>query len=85
MIVSGDLALVSERVVGQGGEGRGCETSRDTPEAGSREPGARVWDWAGGEGITHQDELRRHGCGCLWKWGMSEEEVWGKEEADLTC
>lgn len=85
MTVSGDLALVTEWLVGQGGKGRDTETSSDTAEAGSWEPGAGVWDGAPGGAITQGDKLRCHGLDCLLKWGMLEEEVWGKEEADQTC
>lgn len=35
MVVFGDLALVTEWLVGQGGQDRGRETLKDTAEAGA--------------------------------------------------
>lgn len=62
MIVFGDLALVTEWLVGQGGQGRGRETSRNTAEAESRDPGAGVWNGPEARESAHQDNLRRRGA-----------------------
>lgn len=42
MTVFGDLDLVTEWLVGKGGQGRGRETLGVRAEAGSQEPGAGV-------------------------------------------